>query len=302
MPEYPVVIIDSIFFTADEPCAYAARGDSVSFMLRYAAGYGFSGCSADVYTAEQTEGGTLLTVCGVDHAQRVSVTSVRIFADGENPRLSVIVYEANGGRWAQPDEKGGSRYTVATELTYHIRPNTDSGASLTRSGYTLIGWNTAPDGSGTHIGLGSRADAAQLWAEWVPWANASDFAYRRNGSTIVLTGYKGPGGMDTLAIPGTVDGLPVAGIAGSFTTNIPCGTLRARRLVLPDTLRYIENNAFSAGYFEELFFSDSLIEGPKRLKTIIDAERQKVCRNANVLDEMGFTDLNTGTDHAAGQT
>lgn len=54
--------------------------------------------------------------------------------------------------------------------------------------------------------------------------------------------------------------------------------------------------------FDYVVISDSLTEGPKRLKTIIDAERQKVCRNANVLDEMGFTDLNTGTDPAAGQT
>ena len=151
---------------------------------------------------------------------------------------------------------------MSTHLDYHIRPNTDNGSSLTRRGYTLLGWNTAQDGSGAHIGLGSRADpdTERLWAEWTPWTDADAFAYRRKDSTIILTGYKGPGEVDTLAIPGSIDGLPVAGIAGSFTTNIPCGVLRARRLVLPDTLTHIENNAFSAGYFEELFFFDSLAE------------------------------------------
>lgn len=52
--------------------------------------------------------------------------------------------------------------------------------------------------------------------------------------------------------------------------------------------------------FDYVLISDSLTEGPKRLKTIIDAERQKVCRNAGVLDIMGFAGLTTGTDPAAG--
>ena len=98
LPEYPVVIVDSIFFTADSPCACAAKEGSASFLLRYAAGYGFSGCSADDYTVEQTPEGTRLTISGVNHAQRVSVTSARIRTDAEEPRLSVIVYEANGGQ------------------------------------------------------------------------------------------------------------------------------------------------------------------------------------------------------------
>lgn len=249
VPEYPVVVVDSIFFTAEEPCQSTVKGGSVSFLLRYAPGYGFSSCSADNYTAEQTEDGTLLTVREVDRAQRVHVSSVRLAAEDEEPWLSVIAYEANGGQWAQPDEKGGSRHTVTTALSYHIRPNTDTGTTLSRRGYTLLGWNTAPDGSGTHIGLGSRTDAdtALLWAEWLPWMDAAEFTFRRNGSTIVLTGYKGQGNLDTLVIPAAIDSLPVAGIAGSFTTNIPCGTLRARRLVLPDTLQFIENNAFQPG-------------------------------------------------------
>lgn len=48
--------------------------------------------------------------------------------------------------------------------------------------------------------------------------------------------------------------------------------------------------------FDYVIISDSLTEGPKRLKTIIDAERQKVRRNANILEAMGFAALTTGTD------
>lgn len=259
-PEYPVVIVDSIFFTADPPCMYAAKGGSVSFLLRFAEGFAYSGCDTEACMVEQTDEGTWLTISSVSHAQRIHVTAARLAAYNEEPLVSVIAYDANGGQWAQPDEKGGSIRTVATTLTYHIRPNTDNGTTLSRKGYTLLGWNTAQDGSGAHIGLGSRVDAGttQLWAEWMPWTDAAQFTYRRNGSTIVLTGYKGAGSIDTLVIPGTIDGLPVAGIAGSFTTNMPCGTLNMRRLVLPNTLTFIENNAFSAGCTEELFFFDSL--------------------------------------------
>ncbi len=48
--------------------------------------------------------------------------------------------------------------------------------------------------------------------------------------------------------------------------------------------------------FDYVLISDSLTEGPRRLKTIIDAERQKVRRNANILEAMGFAALTTGTD------
>ena len=55
----------------------------------------------------------------------------------------------DGGNPVEPIE-------IPTPQT-HFRLNTPIGTDLfARDGYTLIGWNTRPDGSGESVGLGSR--------------------------------------------------------------------------------------------------------------------------------------------------
>lgn len=57
---------------------------------------------------------------------------------------TVLYYNDNCGGWV----------TVPVTPS-HLRLNTAiDGALFTRPGYTLTGWNTAPDGSGQAVGLG----------------------------------------------------------------------------------------------------------------------------------------------------
>ena len=64
----------------------------------------------------------------------------------------MIRYDGNGGT----SEAFGNSYD-AQVTGIHDRENTLQGVSyFSREGYLLAGWNTAPDGSGIHIGLGSR--------------------------------------------------------------------------------------------------------------------------------------------------
>ena len=77
----------------------------------------------------------------------------------------------------------------------------------------------------------------------VPWAgNAAqngDFTYDIGESTISITGYIGPGG--AVAVPATIDGMPVTGIGiGTFTWQT-----RLTDVTLPDSVINIGAAAFS---------------------------------------------------------
>ena len=66
--------------------------------------------------------------------------------------IITITYNANGGSL---NDANNGVYTYTNE--HHPRPNTSSGVDIVkRDGYNLIGWNTKNDGTGEHIGLGSR--------------------------------------------------------------------------------------------------------------------------------------------------
>ena len=45
-----------------------------------------------------------------------------------------------------------------------------------------------------------------------------------------VTGYRGEGDIEPFVIPDKINGLEVVEIASSFTMNMPCGKLTAKRL------------------------------------------------------------------------
>ncbi len=172
------------------------------------------------------------------------------FSLADVPR-GTIRYDGNGGTSDAFGDCVDRRIMGA-----HLRENTLQGTSyFHREGYVLTGWNTAPDGTGEHIGLGSRvafADGLTLYAEWAEANPASDFSYALDGEHITVTGYAG--GADCV-IPETVDGLPVTAIAANAFAFADL-----TRLVLPPSLKRVEDGAFTSGTIAELTVFDSLTE------------------------------------------
>ncbi len=88
-----------------------------------------------------------------------------------------ITYNGNGNT-------GGSipaAQTKTNNVTLTLRTNT---GSLTRTGYTFAGWNTAANGSGTNYAAGGSYTAnapATLYARWTP--NTYPITYNGNGNT-----------------------------------------------------------------------------------------------------------------------
>lgn len=100
-----------------------------------------------------------------------------------------IVYDYNGGA----DKDGETIKTISYHLTQPQRPNTDPAQTLHRDGHVLTGWNTLPDGSGDHVGRGSRVTVANggqitLYAECAKSLDRDDLLYIVRGDEIVLTG------------------------------------------------------------------------------------------------------------------
>ena len=159
-----------------------------------------------------------------------------------------LTYHAGGGT--------GESIT-AQDSGVHLRSNTlPWRGQFSRPGYVPIGWNTAPDGAGTHIGFGSRADhggetSLDLYVEWLPAAPEEDFSYTITEGGAVITGYTGPSG--DLVLPEKLGGAPVTAIAaGAF------GDVAAETVVLPPALEAVEPGAFRSLTAEHLYLFDNL--------------------------------------------
>ncbi len=200
---------------------------------------------------------------------------------------AVVGYALNGGRFLH-EENEGTYYTVNYSLFHYRRPNTSLGTDIiARDGYVQTGWNTRADGNGTHVGLGSRADIVKgetlvLYAEWKEWTDPALFDYvvidtadilslyrekERKAELLqelaaapdsddrcaVVTGYRGT--EETLVLPATLGGLPVAAVAGGTLE----GDKRVRTVVFPLSMQYIMDGAFvSCENLKEIYLYDNI--------------------------------------------
>ena len=219
------------------------------FQVQLQENYEIVGCSYGDYEVTQGAGGfTLLTLRNVKYPDRVTLTC-RI-------PTSVIRYDPNGGAFA--DDGSTEPLRVAYGPSVHPRPNTLSGEErLLREGYVHIGWNTASDGSGQHIGLGSRITVEKngemlLYAEWARETDPALFAWTAAEDGLTLTAYLG-GDADSLVLPDMLDGKPVTAIGAGFAQGI-----NVQRLVIPDTVLRIEEGAFRDCAIEHIYFFDTL--------------------------------------------
>ena len=148
----------------------------------------------------------------------------------------------------EPNGAPGEPTTVSIPRT-HLRVNTALGDLFSREGYTLFGWNTSPDGSGTAVGLGSRVDPGcrVLYAQWAAWTDESCFTVE-NG---VLTAYAGSD--DCVTVPASIRGDAIHAIGENAFAG--CA---ARTVILPPSLKTIAFGAFRDAAVETLYLFDSI--------------------------------------------
>ena len=230
-----IVLESSPAFTAQTQTAAVTPGQSVTFTLTPADGYTLTGADYPGARLTRTGTGYTLSLPEVRYSTAVAVTAEK--SD------TVLYYRDNlGGDWIE-----------APVTASHLRVNTAiQGELFNNPGHTLTGWNTAPDGSGQAVGLGSRTEpGSRLYAQWAAQNDAAEFTFTVNNGTATVTGWQGSG--ERLVLPDTLGGAPVVEIAAGAFTNAAC-----REIILPDTLRRIEPGAFTGCAVESLTLFDNL--------------------------------------------
>ncbi|MCC8129437.1 MAG: leucine-rich repeat protein, partial [Clostridiales bacterium] len=241
----PVVLEEGEGYTAESYTAAPLRGEDAVFTLTLADGYTLAGTDYEDAEIDQSGRTVILTLRNVCYS-----TAVTLYLEQEG---EIVYYDANGGE--RLDGGDASQPVEVVTATTHLRWNTSTGAALfERDGYTLIGWNTRADGSGTAVGLGSRADPAEeltLYAQWSRWTDESCFTWEEEGDGVIITGYSGTDSV--VSIPAELDGLPVRYIGeGAFAETV-CDTV-----ILPNTVRTLESGAFRGCTLTTLYLSDNI--------------------------------------------
>lgn len=241
-----VVLEEGEGFTAQSYAGQTAPGGELRFALMPEDGYTVTGADFDGCTLEREPGGGVtLVLPEVRYSTAVRLTLARSGA--------VLLYHANGGQ--RLDGRNPAQPVDVPVTPSHLRWNTSIGTDLfTRPGYTLTGWNTAPDGSGTAVGLGSRVTPSEglaLYAQWSPWTAPGLFQWEPLGGGAAITAYSG--NERVLTVPRSLGGLPVRAIRAGALAGAVCDTV-----ILPDTLRTVENGAFDGCALSGLYLFDNL--------------------------------------------
>lgn len=241
------VIEEGTGFTVTNNAQRVQPGEDAVFLLQLEKGYALVGTDyRGNYAISEREEGTELRLRDARYPARVRLQLA--YKKGQ------IRYEANGGAGAA----GETSVVKSYSLTNHRRANTALGTELfARNGYTLVSWNTAPDGSGTRVGLGSRVTLAggelALYAQWAKWSAESDFRWTEEDGGAVITEHLGADAR--VVIPASLGALPVRTIAeGAFRD---CA---ASSVILPPGLKRLEDGAFTRCALRELTMFDDLAD------------------------------------------
>lgn len=216
-------------------------GEDVTFRIRITEGFSLTGTDylGDVLLSQE-EGTVLLTLKNVRYPTRVKLT-----LSSEN---FVLHYDPNGGQ--------GEAFTEIQEKKKHLRPNTANAlVPFSKEGFTLLCWNTQPDGSGETVGLGSRITLGDapltLYAQWVPWTEERYFSWQEQDGAAVITDSSFEGNL--LVIPGELGGLPVAQLTSGAFSNT-----KAETVVFPEGLKIAEPGCFRDTNVRELYLFDNI--------------------------------------------
>ncbi len=236
----PVSILEEEGFTVENNGQWVEPGEDAVFLLTLPEGYAVGSTDYNgEYQVGMSGGAHCLILKGIRYPTKISIEMTTHFA--------AITYDPNGG--------DGETVTELYDRSVHTRPNTVT-ELFTREGYTLVCWNTEPDGSGQRIGLGSRTDADNrgltVYAQWEAWNQESDFSWTE-GVGITITGFAGSG--ERVVIPEVIDGKPVTGIAHRAFVDSP-----AKQVILPKSMERVASGAFEGCALESVVLFDSIVE------------------------------------------
>ena len=219
------------------------------------------------------------------------LSDTTLYANFRGTDSVLVRYHANGGKAlreadataealeaAARETEEGEIYWDDFSLAYFLYPNTPADMGyFEREGYTLVGYNTEPDESGTFYNLGGKAfedtdHVVELWCVWREQCPVKDFTFEYNTTYHgwSVTGYTGDAEM--LVIPDSYENEPVVGVtAGALSGNADITSI-----VFPKTMKVISDyscsemeNLAALVLFDSLeYVSDASFENDAALYTV----------------------------------
>lgn len=183
-------------------------------------------------------------------------------------------YHENGGTF-----KNGFTGEDTYSVVFFQNPNTRHEKNyIKKDGFTLVGYNTAEDGSGEFVSLGAKVTSVgngiiDLWCVWEENTPDADFETKADGSGVSITKYIGSA--ETVTIPEKIGGKTVTKIGSSAFA----GNETIKKVIVAKTVTKIENFAFknckaleTVTLFDASFgydgIADNAFSGCDALKTI----------------------------------
>ena len=242
----------------DPSVAHIRRGNHISFLLAAKDNYYPDTCTYRRHRFSQVgENLFVVQLFRVRYSLKFSI-AFKYYEPGTAPEVeeierNAITYDPNGGTLLR------RRHTFSYSTEHHPRPNTSIGTNIMkRDGYNLIGWNTSADGSGEHIGLGSRYldvnnSRFTLYAEWAKYSEVNNFEFTVNENN-QITINKYVGNEQAISIPEYISDREVINIAkDAFTNSI------AETIIFPKSIKEIANGAFNNCAFKEIYLYDNIV-------------------------------------------
>lgn len=168
-----------------------------------------------------------------------------------------IAYHPNGGSYVNGDDPE-KPYIVGYSLKNRLRPNTETGVGkLIRKNWVMTGWNTEPDGTGEHIGLGSRVTVEEngminLYAEWIRQSNTSDFEFIKRDDGYAIRKYLG--NAETVVLPEEYNGEAVTAVLeDAFAEHT-----EIKKAVISPSVIKLSQGAFRNTGLQELYIFDNI--------------------------------------------
>ena len=255
LPSFSVLLYgnDECFDIEGDNKVEVRRGDDAKFVLKMKNDYFVQSVTASSGTidAEIINGTDKTTIVVRNVRYRLSLTANCLLA------TTHIDYHANGGEFIDGSDND-KPYTVGYELKSIFRPNTEIGTDrIKRDGYVLLGWNTKEDGSGEHIGLGSRATVEKgktldLYAEWIKENGVEDFTFKKYAVGYTVTSYSGDD--ETVVVPKKYMGRDVDTVArGVFSNND-----KLKTVVFSENIKVVADGVFENCSVKEIYFYDNI--------------------------------------------
>ena len=107
-----------------------------------------------------------------------------LYAQWGSPPLLTVTYDANGAT-------GGSVPAAPTQYPTNVQVPILGQSSLTRSGYTFLGWNSSPTGAGSVYAPGYTftSKTATLYAQWAPGSSVKNCGGGTGSNTYIYYNY-----------------------------------------------------------------------------------------------------------------